>query len=192
MSDELNNGDVERVLAGLKDPETGRSALQLDQIRDIQLNGTDLSLTQALTTHSALIWDDVRSGLEEQLRNSLPQFVGHNPPNCPRAPRAETRRNRTHGQERDRGGVGQRRCPQEHYRHESRPGVKAMRLQSAADGYRRLRPQRASPARPNWQAAIRRKQAGSDQTTAPYLETIAYNLINHSAAPPQPSLPVLR
>ena len=41
MSDERDNGDVERVLAELKDPETGRSALQLDQIRDIQLNGTE-------------------------------------------------------------------------------------------------------------------------------------------------------
>jgi len=49
MSDELDNGAVERVLAELKDPETGCSALQLDQIRDIQINGTDLSLTLALT-----------------------------------------------------------------------------------------------------------------------------------------------
>ena len=74
MSDELDNGAVERVLAKFKDPETGRGALQLDQIRDVQLNGTDLSLTLALTTHSAPIWDDVRSDLEEQLRNSLPQL----------------------------------------------------------------------------------------------------------------------
>jgi len=73
MLDEINNG-VERVLAEFKDPETGRSALQLDQIRDIHLDTTDLSLTLALTTHSAPIWDDVRSGLEEQLRNSLPQL----------------------------------------------------------------------------------------------------------------------
>ena len=74
MSDKLDNGAVERVLAEFKDPETGRSALQLDQIRDIQINGTDLSLTLALTTHSAPIWDDVRSALEERLRNKLPQF----------------------------------------------------------------------------------------------------------------------
>ena len=74
MSDELDNGAVERVLAKFKDPETGRGALQLDQIRDVQLNGTDLSLTLALTTHSAPIRDDVRSDLEEQLRNSLPQL----------------------------------------------------------------------------------------------------------------------
>ena len=36
MTDELDNGAVNRVLAELKDPETGRSALQLDQVRDIQ------------------------------------------------------------------------------------------------------------------------------------------------------------
>ncbi len=74
MSDELDNGAVERVLGDFKDPETGRSALQLDQIRDIQINGTDLSLTLALTTHSAPISDDVCSDLEAQLRNSLPQL----------------------------------------------------------------------------------------------------------------------
>jgi len=32
MSDTLDNGAVERVLAEFKDPETGRGALQLDQI----------------------------------------------------------------------------------------------------------------------------------------------------------------
>ncbi|MCH7685645.1 MAG: P-loop NTPase, partial [Planctomycetes bacterium] len=74
MSDELDHDAVERVLAEFKDPETGRSALQLDQIRDVQINGTDLSLTLALTTHSAPIADDVRSDLEEQLRNGLPQL----------------------------------------------------------------------------------------------------------------------
>ena len=74
MSNELDNGVVERVLAEFKHPETSRSALAMDQIRDSQTNGTDLSLTQALTTHSALIWDDVHSALEEQLRNSLPQL----------------------------------------------------------------------------------------------------------------------
>jgi len=41
MADELDNGAVERVLAEFKDPETGRSALQRDQIRDIPSNGTD-------------------------------------------------------------------------------------------------------------------------------------------------------
>ena len=53
MSDELDNGALQRVLGELKDPETGRRALQLDQIRDIQLNATDLSLTLALATHRA-------------------------------------------------------------------------------------------------------------------------------------------
>ena len=38
MSNELDHGAVERVLAEFKDPETGRSALAMDQIRNIQLN----------------------------------------------------------------------------------------------------------------------------------------------------------
>ena len=54
MSDELDNGAVERVLADFKDPETGRSALQLDQIRDIQLSGTDLeTIAYNLVKHLA-------------------------------------------------------------------------------------------------------------------------------------------
>ncbi len=50
MSDTSDNGAVERVLAEFKDPETGCGALQFDPIRDIQINGTDLSLTLALNT----------------------------------------------------------------------------------------------------------------------------------------------
>ena len=66
---------VEQALADFKDPETGRGALEVDQIRDIEIDGADLSLTLALTTHSAPIWDDVQSELEQELRNSLPQLA---------------------------------------------------------------------------------------------------------------------
>lgn len=71
---QLSIADVERVLAEFKDPETGRSAQQLGQIGDVQLNGDTLSLTLGLTTWSAPIWPELQTRLEEQLRTRLPQL----------------------------------------------------------------------------------------------------------------------
>ena len=38
---------IEAAIADFKDPETGRSALQLEQIKDIQVSGNEASLTLA-------------------------------------------------------------------------------------------------------------------------------------------------
>lgn len=65
---------VEAAIADFKDPETGRSALQLGQIRDIRVDGDRLSLTLELTTYSAPLWKDVRAAFEEQLKAKLPQI----------------------------------------------------------------------------------------------------------------------
>ena len=65
---------VQAALADFPDPETGRSALKLEQIRDIAINGEELSLTLALTTHSAAIREDVRASLEQTIRQQLPQY----------------------------------------------------------------------------------------------------------------------
>jgi ATP-binding protein involved in chromosome partitioning len=85
---QLDISAVESVLADFKDPETGRSALQLEQITDVELRDDQLSLTLALTTHSAPIANDVYVNLEEQLRSRLPQLdsvtinrtIHHRPP----------------------------------------------------------------------------------------------------------------
>ncbi|MCA9123069.1 MAG: Mrp/NBP35 family ATP-binding protein [Planctomycetaceae bacterium] len=66
---------VEAALKDFQDPETGRSALQLDQIRDIQLSGTQLSLTLGLTTWSAPIWQDTETRLKQQLQAMFPQLT---------------------------------------------------------------------------------------------------------------------
>jgi ATP-binding protein involved in chromosome partitioning len=66
---------VEDVLAGFKDPETGRSAMQLGQIADVDLQDHKLSLALALTTHSAPIASDVCADLEHQLRSRIPQLA---------------------------------------------------------------------------------------------------------------------
>ena len=70
----IDVAQVQAAVADFKDPETGRSALQLEQIRDIQPSGDSLSLTLALTTHSAPLWADTRTSLEELLRRKLPQL----------------------------------------------------------------------------------------------------------------------
>ena len=44
---------VREAIASFKDPETGRSALQLGQIHRLELGGGDLSVTLGLTTWSA-------------------------------------------------------------------------------------------------------------------------------------------
>lgn len=63
---------VEGVLSEFRDPETGRSVTKLDQVRDIQLQDNALTVTLALTTYSAPVWEDTRTELIEFLKNRLP------------------------------------------------------------------------------------------------------------------------
>jgi len=72
---QLDTAAVEAALADFPDPETGRKALQQEQIRDIQLSGTKLSLTLALTTWSAPVWKDVEAALKDCLQSRLPQLT---------------------------------------------------------------------------------------------------------------------
>ena len=74
----LNIAAVEAALADFADPETGRKAFQQEQIRDLQLSGSTLSLTFGLTTWAAPVWQDVEAALKEQLRSRLPQLTAVN------------------------------------------------------------------------------------------------------------------
>src|SRR5689334_7793543 len=65
---------VEKVLAEFKDPETGRSVMQTQQVHDVNLAGEKLSLTLALTTHSAPIKNEIRDRLAELLRRRIPSL----------------------------------------------------------------------------------------------------------------------
>jgi len=69
---------VESALAGFKDPECGRSILKFEQIRDIEIDDNQLSLTLALTTWSAPIWNDTKDALEKELRVAFPQLSSVN------------------------------------------------------------------------------------------------------------------
>ena len=74
MTETVSVTAVEQAVADFKDPETGRSALQLEQIRDIQVTGDQLTLTLALTSWAAPIQGDVHRDLEELLGASFPEF----------------------------------------------------------------------------------------------------------------------
>jgi ATP-binding protein involved in chromosome partitioning len=70
----ISEAEVQKVLAEFKDPETGRSIVQTQQVRDVQLQGEKLSLTLALTSHSAPIKNEIRDRLSELLRRRNPSL----------------------------------------------------------------------------------------------------------------------
>ncbi len=65
---------LNEALADFPDPETGRSALKLNQIRDVKISGNDVRLTVALTTYAQILWPDVEEALAARLRSRLPQL----------------------------------------------------------------------------------------------------------------------
>jgi len=76
MADRIDRAAVEAALADFQDPETGRSVLSMEQVRDIELADGKLSLTLALTTHSAPLWKETQAALEHLLRSRFPQLSG--------------------------------------------------------------------------------------------------------------------
>lgn len=72
MSDSGERQQVEQILKNFPDPETGRPLWQLDQVRDLTVDGNEVKVTIALTSYSAPLWTDTRDQLTEQLQTSLP------------------------------------------------------------------------------------------------------------------------
>ena len=71
-SDQPTEAAVRAALAEFKDPETGRSITQLEQVHALRLDGGRLSLTLGLTTWAAPIKEQVRAELVEQLGRRFP------------------------------------------------------------------------------------------------------------------------
>src|ERR1700761_6937407 len=67
----MTTSDVETALADLKDPETGRSLTKQGQVSDIRIEGNNLSLTLALSTHSAPLWKQTQEECIALLRSRL-------------------------------------------------------------------------------------------------------------------------
>ena len=72
---QLDLAAVNSVLAEFNDPETGRSVLEQNQVRDVELANDRLSLTLALTTWAAPIWEPVQQSLQTLLRQRFPQLT---------------------------------------------------------------------------------------------------------------------
>jgi len=68
----LNVENVQKAVEAFKDPETGRSALKLKQISNIQVEGGKVSLNLALTSHSAPLRDKAQAALVDMVRTALP------------------------------------------------------------------------------------------------------------------------
>ncbi len=70
----MNESAIQAVLAEFKDPETGRDVVEMGQIGDVRLAGDQLSLTLALTTHSAPISNATRADLVDLLQRRFPEL----------------------------------------------------------------------------------------------------------------------
>ncbi len=68
----MNEPTIQAVLSEFKDPETGRSVVEMGQVRDVRLDGDRLSLVLALSTHSAPLWKVTRADLIELLQSRFP------------------------------------------------------------------------------------------------------------------------
>ncbi len=64
--------DLQKALADFKDPETGLAAAGQKQIRDLNVSGTAASLTLALSTHSAPLWNETQERLNDFVKARLP------------------------------------------------------------------------------------------------------------------------
>jgi ATP-binding protein involved in chromosome partitioning len=63
---------IESALAELPDPETGRSVVRMEQVREIAIQPKRVEVTLGLTSWSSLLWDETRSEAERVLRGKLP------------------------------------------------------------------------------------------------------------------------
>src|SRR5690606_38828632 len=60
------------ILAEVSDPETGRSVVQMDQVKQVEVSGDEVWVTLGLTTWALPIWEQIRSDCEELLTARLP------------------------------------------------------------------------------------------------------------------------
>ena len=63
---------VRNALSSFQDPETGRSAVQLEQIHQVQLRDGKLSVTLGLTSWAAPLWNEIRDELGTLLTSRFP------------------------------------------------------------------------------------------------------------------------
>ncbi len=67
----LDAAAVTIALTDFRDPETGRSVVEMEQVRDVSVDGDAVRLTLQLTTFSAPLWEETRVAAEARLREKL-------------------------------------------------------------------------------------------------------------------------
>jgi ATP-binding protein involved in chromosome partitioning len=70
----VGEAEVRSALKDFKDPETGRSVVQMEQIHALHLDGQRLTVTLGLTTWSAPLWEQSKAELGEYLHEQFPSL----------------------------------------------------------------------------------------------------------------------
>jgi len=72
MSPTISAADITRALVDFQDPETGRPVNEMGQVRDVRVDGSRATLTLALTSFAAPLWEDCKTECAEFLKRQLP------------------------------------------------------------------------------------------------------------------------
>ena len=68
----IDEAQVKQALQSLKDPETGRSVVEMAQVHEVKVGVNQLKVTLGLTTHSAPLWQATVEQAESLLRAAFP------------------------------------------------------------------------------------------------------------------------
>jgi len=70
---QLTREAVLKALDDFRDPEAGRSIVQLEQVHGVRIEGSRVDVTVGLTTFSAPLWKQLQADLVEHLAKRLPE-----------------------------------------------------------------------------------------------------------------------
>ncbi|MBX3434282.1 MAG: Mrp/NBP35 family ATP-binding protein [Pirellulales bacterium] len=68
----LDQEAVMRVLGNFQDPESGRSVVTMEQVKEVRVADDRVQVTLGLTTFAAPLWEETRQALADRLRAKLP------------------------------------------------------------------------------------------------------------------------
>jgi len=71
-SGQVDAAAVSAALADFNDPESGQGIVKAEQLKDVRVDKDTVSLTLALSSHSAILRDETVAALTKQLRDRLP------------------------------------------------------------------------------------------------------------------------
>ena len=75
MNDVIDQQAVLKAVEDFQDPESGRSVVKMEQVRDIHVQNNQLTVTLALTTYAAPLWDEIRREFKQRLTSAFPQLA---------------------------------------------------------------------------------------------------------------------